>query len=149
MLHSEEDTARLARTLARVLRFGETVGLKGDLGAGKTTLVRYLVEELGGSANHVASPSFTLQNEYVLATGSRIEHWDLYRLREAPEDLAEPPARETLRVIEWPERAPLVMEELQLLLEISVGERNERIVHYSGSRAAQVERAVESLFLRE
>ncbi len=125
------------------------MGLKGDLGAGKTTLVRYLVEELGGSAGHVASPSFTLQNEYVVGSGRRVEHWDLYRLREAPEELAEPPTQETLRVIEWPERAPLLLHELQLVLEITAGEQNERIVQYSGPQASQVQGAVESEFLGE
>ncbi len=150
ILHSETDTVRLARVLAATLRFGEVVGLQGDLGAGKTTLVRRLVGELHGSEVHVASPSFALQHEYRLDLGKslarKVEHWDLYRLREAPEDLYEPPDGDTLRVIEWPERSSLVMQQLQLLVHITVGEAGQRVVRFSGSRGTEVAKAAQAEF---
>ncbi len=150
ILHSEADTARLARVLATTLRFGEAVGLQGDLGAGKTTLVRRLVVELNGSETHVASPSFALQHEYQVAPdkqfGQKVEHWDLYRLRETPEDLCEPPGGDTLRLIEWPERSPFVMQQLQLLVHMTVGESGQRLVKFSGVRGEEVAKAAQAAF---
>lgn len=131
-LKSESDTAKLAQVLAERLRFGDVVGLKGDLGAGKTTLVRHLVAALGGAVNQVASPSFTLQNEYIIPGGRRIEHWDLYRLKGALEELSEPCDSATLRVIEWPERAPELIKDLNLLIEITIDEQNTRLVGFYG-----------------
>jgi tRNA threonylcarbamoyl adenosine modification protein YjeE len=142
ILRSISDTARLARILATVLRFGEVVGLQGDLGAGKTTLVRCLVVALNGSERHVASPSFALQHEYPVAVDKipsrKVEHWDLYRVREAPDELHEPPDTNTLRLIEWPERSSLVMQQLQLLVHMTVEETGQRVVRFSGLRGDEV-----------
>ncbi|MFN4895803.1 MAG: tRNA (adenosine(37)-N6)-threonylcarbamoyltransferase complex ATPase subunit type 1 TsaE [Pseudomonadota bacterium] len=140
-LNSEIDTARLARVLVRVLATGQSLGLKGDLGAGKTTLVRYLVAALGGDIEQVASPSFTLQNDYSIGSGRRVEHWDLYRLREAPEDISEPPGADTIRIVEWPERSPQLLQELDLLLEITVSEAGERYVCCFGPKSEEFQRA--------
>jgi tRNA threonylcarbamoyladenosine biosynthesis protein TsaE len=83
------------------------VGLSGDLGAGKTTLVGGVLAALGhdGAAR---SPTYTLIEPYQLA-GRQVNHCDLYRLRDASElddlgirDLATP---RSLLLIEWPERA--------------------------------------------
>ena len=74
---SEGATRNLGRLLGRVLRPGVTVLLRGDLGAGKTVLVRGVGDELG--AKGVRSPSFTLVNEYR-TPGLLLVHADLYRL---------------------------------------------------------------------
>lgn len=74
---SEGATRTLGRLLGRVLRPGVTVLLRGDLGAGKTVLVRGVGDELG--AKGVRSPSFTLINEYRTPT-LLLVHADLYRL---------------------------------------------------------------------
>ncbi len=159
ILYSEADTARLARILVGALRFGDMVGLQGDLGAGKTTLVRRIVAELNGLESLVASPSFALQHEYPvfldpghleyghIDSGSdtkKVEHWDLYRLREAPEDLYEPPDADTLRLIEWPERSPALIGQLHLLVNITVGEAGKRIVEFSGRRGKEISDLVSS-----
>ncbi len=107
---SEIELAKLAKDFARELsaklarNFYCTVALIGELGAGKTTFTRYLVEALG-STQAVSSPSFVLAHEYRFVGGS-IEHWDLYRLKESPPELDEPPATGTIRLIEWAERMP-------------------------------------------
>lgn len=150
-LHSEVDTARLARILASTLRFGEVVGLQGELGAGKTTLVRSLVGEWRGPESHVASPSFALQHEYPVhldldSSRKKIEHWDLYRLQEAPEDLFEPPDVSTLRLIEWPERSAVVMQQLQVLINIAVGDEGQRMVRFSGARGQEITDLVQREF---
>ncbi len=145
-LKSESDTAKLAQVLAETVHFGDLVGLKGDLGAGKTTLVRSLVAALGGAVNQVASPSFTLQNEYVIPGGRRIEHWDLYRLSWAPEELSEPCDTATLRLVEWPERAPDLARDLNLLIEITIDEQNTRSVSFFGERVDELVVLIENLF---
>jgi tRNA threonylcarbamoyladenosine biosynthesis protein TsaE len=75
---SPEETVALGREIAQTLRAGEIIGLKGDLGAGKTQFVRGIVAGLG-STERVHSPTFALLNEY---RGGRMPvfHIDLYRL---------------------------------------------------------------------
>jgi len=77
--HSEDETRAFGARLARYLRGGELIGLVGELGTGKTCLVRGLAEGLGITPRKVRSPTFTLVNEY---SGGRLllYHIDLYRL---------------------------------------------------------------------
>jgi len=84
-LDSPEATAAFAKGLASVLCGGDVIALAGDLGAGKTTLVRELTQALGGGSAH--SPTFVLVNEYPLrgevasrAGATRLVHIDAYRL---------------------------------------------------------------------
>ena len=119
-LPGHDDTLRLGRTLARVLAAeagARTLLLTGGLGAGKTTLVRGLVEALpGGDAAEVSSPSFNICNMYP--TRPETAHYDLYRLEQAPGaalavaddallDLLETEGpRRALVIVEWAERLP-------------------------------------------
>ncbi len=77
-LPDADATAALARRLAGLLRPGDVVTLDGPLGTGKTTLVRALVEALGGDAAWVSSPTFTLLHEYQARLP--VVHVDAYRL---------------------------------------------------------------------
>ncbi len=140
---TESDTEVFAKELAKALSYGVSVGLRGDLGAGKTTLVRYVVEALNGPSAQVASPSFALQYEYVVSKDRKIEHWDLYRLRETPDDLQEPPESDTVRLIEWPDKASGLIDGLDLLIEISSEEGGTRKISYTGPISGKLE----SLFL--
>ena len=81
---SEADTEALGRDLAATLSLGDVVLLYGDLGAGKTALVRGLAEGLGIPSDEVTSPTFTLVQEY---RGGRLPlvHVDLYRLSDPRE----------------------------------------------------------------
>lgn len=126
-LESLEDTRKLAVSIKHELgdklaTAGHNIGLSGPLGAGKTTLVRYLVEEFGGS--NVSSPSFVLQHCYKTSSGIEIEHWDLYRLKAAPEELFEPPAKGVLRLIEWCERDPNLRKELDQTITYQMSDSN-------------------------
>jgi tRNA threonylcarbamoyladenosine biosynthesis protein TsaE len=138
-LHSEEDTRCLAERLAPGLRPGVTVGLRGELGAGKTTLVRHLVKALGGLPEHVSSPSFTLQHEYTLSGGTVLEHWDLYRVRSAPPEVLEPPGKSVIRIIEWPERIDEVLLQLDVEVALSVADSGERLASIRSSSALKVQ----------
>lgn len=78
LTESEEETQALGALLAECLSPGVTVLLKGELGAGKTTLVRGYCAAMG--CENVRSPSFTLVNIYKGDKSQRIVHSDLYRL---------------------------------------------------------------------
>ena len=82
--HSDEQTREVGRELASVLPRQGLVLLTGDLGAGKTTLTKGIVEGLGAApADSVSSPTFTLIHEY--GEPVRVYHIDLYRLESAEE----------------------------------------------------------------
>lgn len=104
--HSPAETELLGEQWGRAAQRGWVIALSGDLGAGKTQLVKGLARGLG-VAMRVHSPSFTLVNEYG---GGRLRlfHLDLYRL-ETPEQIHSAGLEEYLQpdgvsVIEWAER---------------------------------------------
>jgi len=108
---AEETRALGARLAAALLGADEpgalVIGLTGDLGAGKTTMVGGLLAALGHDGA-VRSPTYTLIEPYLLS-GRDVNHCDLYRLRHPSElddlgirDLATPRG---LLLVEWPERA--------------------------------------------
>ncbi|MBQ7543594.1 MAG: tRNA (adenosine(37)-N6)-threonylcarbamoyltransferase complex ATPase subunit type 1 TsaE [Synergistaceae bacterium] len=100
--HSEEETRALGRRLGEALTGGLCVLLCGDLGAGKTVLVRGVGEALGISG--VRSPSFTLINEYEAESGLFVIHADLYRLDDAASLGLEEYGEDAVLFVEWPER---------------------------------------------
>jgi len=103
---SEGQTLAAGRALARALRAGDVVLLRGDLGMGKTVFARGLAAGLGVDPGEVRSPTFTLVNPY--RGRLPVYHIDLYRI-EAPRDLDELGLEEVLggegvEIVEWPER---------------------------------------------
>jgi tRNA threonylcarbamoyladenosine biosynthesis protein TsaE len=103
---SERETERVAEQLAARLAPGDVVLLSGDLGAGKTAFVRGLARGLGGDADEVSSPTFTLVQEYPAARAI-LYHVDLYRL--APAEIADLGLDDLIAsggvvAIEWAER---------------------------------------------
>jgi tRNA threonylcarbamoyladenosine biosynthesis protein TsaE len=103
---SPEDTERLGERLGRAARGGELIGLVGDLGAGKTCLVRGLARGLALDPERITSPTFIVVGEH---RGGRLtlQHVDLYRLESWSAD--EPLLREVLwgdgvAAVEWFDR---------------------------------------------
>lgn len=110
--HSGADTINVGRKLARLLRPPQLLLLRGDLGTGKTTLVKGIALELGAAeADEVTSPTFTLLHEYDGALDGeplKLLHLDVYRLEGERqletlglEDLFTPDA---LVLVEWGEK---------------------------------------------
>jgi tRNA threonylcarbamoyladenosine biosynthesis protein TsaE len=145
-----EHTARLGRALAKTLGALDAPGLlllEGGLGAGKTTLARFLVEALpGGDEAEVSSPSFTLCNIYP--TRPEVWHYDLYRLEDASasdelldalDRLADQPAGEPLlMLLEWPERLASSFLPASYLHCRLTAEQNDRRAFFTGcGKAAQ------------
>ena len=121
-LADAEATERAGAALAPLLRVGDVVALDGDLGAGKTTFARGLLEALG-FAGEVPSPTFPIVIPYA-PPDLRIPLWhvDLYRIDDAQEleELGLDEARgDSALLIEWPERmgALLWPDALKLYIE--------------------------------
>ncbi|NMB70192.1 tRNA (adenosine(37)-N6)-threonylcarbamoyltransferase complex ATPase subunit type 1 TsaE [candidate division WWE3 bacterium] len=131
---STEETQKLAEQIASRLCPGDIVLLEGELGAGKTTFVRFLVQFLGFS-NRVQSPTFVLARQYINNEPSAfikvINHLDLYRLSSAQEleDLGlteifcQPDA---ITIIEWPSIAKDLLPANVIEIKIEVLGETER-----------------------
>jgi len=128
--HSVGETLEFGGRLARELQPGDVIALSGELGAGKTALVKGIAHGLGITAD-VTSPTFTLIHEYG---GGRLPlfHVDLYRLDSTPqalaigiEDYLNGPG---VTVIEWAERIPSLLPPHTTRIRIeSLGENTRRI----------------------
>jgi tRNA threonylcarbamoyladenosine biosynthesis protein TsaE len=103
---TQENLIILAHPLSEALRKGDVVALWGDLGAGKTTFARSLIQTLVGKPIEVPSPTFTLVQIYDSLQGE-IWHCDLYRLKD-PEEIfeigLEDAFYQAICLVEWPER---------------------------------------------
>lgn len=78
VLKTLDDTRRAAERIAKKIDIGDIILLKGEMGAGKTTITKTIVKALG-SDDYVTSPTFAIMNVYK-AEGMAIYHFDLYRL---------------------------------------------------------------------
>lgn len=132
LLPDEADTLALGAELARTLRLGGVVYLSGDLGAGKTTLVRGLLRALGHQGR-VKSPSYGLIESYEFDELT-VHHLDLYRLGDPEEieflgleDLFDGP---TLMLVEWAERGRGHLPPADVLIDI--------VDHPGGGRMASL-----------
>jgi len=133
---SEDDTRAFGARVAGALRGGDLLGLRGDLGSGKTCFVRGLADGLGIAAHKVRSPTFTLVNEYG---GGRLPlyHIDLYRLNPSPVDRLA--LREYLDgygvcAVEWFERLGEAAPHLDVAFTYVSTDEREIVVRADGSR---------------
>ena len=108
-ISSEETTKELAKDLTHYLKGGEIVYLYGEMGVGKTTFVRYLINQFQKDKKlritEVTSPTFNLLNEYDI-NDLVIKHYDLFRLKDKSEiknlDLFDNNPK-IITLIEWPQ----------------------------------------------
>ena len=120
-LQGESDTLKLGARLFCAVEKGSLVFLDGNLGAGKTTLVRgYL--RAAGYPGTVKSPTYTLVEEYSVG-GTRVYHFDLYRLAD-PEELEWMGIRdylsgEAICLVEWPARGAAVLPPPDLRIQLA------------------------------
>lgn len=137
-LPDEAATEQIGALLAPLLRGGEVITLSGELGAGKTTLVRGLLRALGFTGA-VKSPTYTLVESYKLPA-FELHHFDLYRLAEAGEleflGLDEFLHPNAVCLFEWPERGAGVLP-AGLHIELAREGRGRRLQVSAGSAVAQ------------
>ena len=109
-ISKESLTARLARKFSKIFKKGDVVFLYGEIGVGKTTFVKYLINDLQKqkktSLTEVTSPTFSLLNEYNIKNLT-IQHFDLFRIKDGNETknigLFEN-YNDILTLVEWPEK---------------------------------------------
>ena len=102
-----DDVPEAAEALLEILPDNGVVAFYGAMGAGKTTLIRAICEQLGVEDN-VNSPTFSIVNEYHTPAGEQIYHFDFYRV-EKPEEVFDMGYEEYFYsghrcLIEWPEK---------------------------------------------
>ena len=108
-LSSQYKTQEFARKFLKEIKIGDVIFLYGEMGVGKTTFVKYLINELQKrnklKVTDVTSPTFNLLNEYQI-NKIKVNHYDLFRLKSSDElknlDLFEDRSS-TITVIEWPQ----------------------------------------------
>lgn len=133
--HSPEETMELGAKLARQLPYPCLLVLQGELGSGKTTLVKGIVSGLGvARQEEVTSPSFTLVHEY--GTDRKVYHVDLYRIEGAREqstlgleDLLE---QEATVIVEWGEKLIDLEMDVQITIRMELLEGDDRRVTIEG-----------------
>ena len=130
-LPDEHATISLAHRLAAQLKPGMVIYLHGNLGAGKTTLVRGVLEALG-YPGRVKSPTYTLVEPYHIA-GLDLRHFDLYRMHDAHEwdsaGFRDEFDGHNIFFIEWPEKAQnqIPQADVEIVLDILHRGRNAKI----------------------
>jgi len=128
---SQQDLVTLAKPLAGVLRRGDVVALWGDLGAGKTTFARVLIQALVGEELDVPSPTFTIVQVYDSSHGE-IWHCDLYRLKDADEAFElglQDAFHEAICLVEWPEQLGNLLPHRRIDITFKIRNETTREVH--------------------
>jgi tRNA threonylcarbamoyladenosine biosynthesis protein TsaE len=139
---NEAETAAFAQALAASLPTVNGVAdafieLRGDLGAGKTTLVRHLLRALGATGR-IKSPTYTVVEPYSLARGPAW-HFDFYRFSDPREwldagfrDIFASPG---LKLVEWPEKATGLLPDADWVLELHTQDDDSRQVRLTAQTA--------------
>ena len=120
-LSSEKETEELASTFIKKIKPGCFIFLYGEIGVGKTTFIRYLINQFQKlnklEITEVTSPTFNLLNEYQI-NDFKINHYDLFRLKSTEEiknlDLFED-IKNTITLVEWPQ---IIKEKPKNLIEL-------------------------------
>lgn len=138
-LKDEAATVALGEAFGKILSDGGVVYLEGDLGAGKTTLCRGVLQALGHSGA-VKSPTYTLVEPYQLK-GKNVYHFDLYRLGD-PEELEYVGIRDyflpgNLCLIEWPNRGEGILPAADITVKVAVDAPGRRADIYGHTSRGQ------------
>lgn len=138
MIEVENETAmrQFGEHLGRQLVGGEVLELVGDVGAGKTTLVRGIAQGMGVD-EIVQSPSFTISRVYAAAGGRQLVHYDFYRLQDAglmANELAEAISlKNNVVVVEWSGAVEHILPADKLTIEITSPDETVRRLHMKSS----------------
>jgi len=152
LLSSPGETESFGNAIGQLLRGGEVLALIGELGAGKTALVRGIVAGLGAPAASVTSPTFLLVHEYQGRLP--IIHIDLYRLRRPEEieaiGLSEYLMEDVAVAIEWADRFPQLLPDDRLEVRLAHRTRTTRsaLLEARGSRSRSLLTRIKKVWRR-
>lgn len=121
----------VAEEVLRSLQGRSVVLFRGEMGAGKTTLIRAIMAELG-SEDTISSPTFAIVNHYSTGTGEAVYHFDFYRI-ERPEEAFDFGYEEyfysgDLCLVEWPEKIEGLLPEEVMTITITADSEEERTI---------------------
>ena len=121
ILSSEKNTEELAKKLQKKLKLGDIIFLYGEMGVGKTTFIRYLINEFQKknkiNLTEVTSPTFNIMNEYYI-NQIKINHYDLFRLKSSQETInlgLFENSLNSINLVEWPQ---IIDEKPKNLIEL-------------------------------
>ena len=122
-ISKESSTAKFARKFSKVLKVGDVVLLHGEIGAGKTTFIRYLIHSLEKKnkvkLGEITSPTFSILNEYEIKNIT-IRHYDLFRIKDSNEikniGIYEN-IQDFITFIEWPDKIQKKIKKRDLWLQ--------------------------------
>ena len=137
-LYSENNTEELANQILKKIKIGDVIFLYGEMGVGKTTFIRYLINGFQKKnkleLSEVTSPTFNILNEYQI-NQIKINHYDLFRLKSSEElknlCLFED-KQNSITLIEWPQ---IIKEKPKNLIELNFkyeDDHKKRSVHIKG-----------------
>jgi tRNA threonylcarbamoyladenosine biosynthesis protein TsaE len=137
-LSSENNTEELANQILKKIKIGDVIFLYGEMGVGKTTFIRYLINGFQKKnkleLSEVTSPTFNILNEYQI-NQIKINHYDLFRLKSSEElknlCLFED-KQNSITLIEWPQ---IIKEKPKNLIELNFkyeDDHKKRSVHIKG-----------------
>ncbi len=123
-----------AKKLIEIFGKNRIIAFYGSMGAGKTTIIKAVCEELGAS-DIISSPTFTLVNEYRTIAGDSIYHIDFYRIKKQEEvfdfGIEEYLTGDNYCFMEWPEMVEEILPEDTLRVRITVDDDEKRVLRIS------------------
>ena len=137
-LSSENKTEELAKKISKKLKPKDIIYLYGEMGVGKTTFIKYLINEFQKSSDlpilEVTSPTFNLLNEYQVGS-KKIKHYDLFRIKNKRDtndlNIFEKD-NNLITFVEWPELVKDIQEKVIVLKFNYENELNNRSVEITG-----------------
>ena len=145
---TQPNLTTLAKPLAATLKRGDVVALWGDLGVGKTTFARTLIQAMTGETSDAPSPTFTLVQVYDCPQGE-LWHCDLYRLKD-PEEVfeigLEDAFHQAICLIEWPERLGSLLPRRRIDMTFAIRDETTREISVAlvGDSHESLQNALES-----
>jgi len=122
-INNLSELSAVAQKLIKAFDDKKVIAFSGEMGAGKTTLIKAICEELGVKQT-ISSPTFSIVNEYLSSSGKKIYHFDFYRINTISEayDMGyeEYFYSDAYCFIEWPEKIAELLPEEILKINISV-----------------------------